>query len=76
MDNSPNPEAPHQAVILVRHELNERNATGEMLPRSVKQGSKLYTFIGKDFATVDALLTQFLEGIQDEEKRINESQAE
>lgn len=67
--NKPNPEAPHQAVVLVRYEVNERDETGRMLPKSMKQASKVYTFVGKNFKDVDAQLTSFLERIENASKQ-------
>ena len=76
--NKPNPEAPHQAVILVRYEINERDELGRMLPKTLKSASKVFTFLGKDFKEAEDQVNSFLERITnatETTKKIEQSQA-
>lgn len=69
------PEAPHQAVILVRVENCALLPNGQNSNRVSKSRSELFTFSGKDFADVEAQVDQFMQRVKNAEATVNESSA-
>lgn len=63
-----NPEAPHQAVILVRWENFERDDLGRCVGRPSTSDSNTYTFVGNTHAEVEEQVQSFLRRIENGEK--------
>lgn len=54
-----NKDAQHQAVVLVRYEVHERDKMGT-LSKPVKTGKKIMTFVGKNYDECMEKLGEFL----------------
>ncbi len=59
-----NPDAPHQAVILVRYENFERDDLGRCVGRPSTSDSKTFTFMGNSHAEVQQEVEAFLRRIE------------
>jgi hypothetical protein len=70
------PNAPHQAVILVRVENCSRLPDGQNSNRVSRSRSEVVSFEGKDFAEVEDKVNQFIKRMKDAEATINESQTQ
>ena len=68
-----NPKAPHQAVILVRYEIHERDETGRCIGRPADTKSELFTFIGKDFQEAQSQAEEFIGRLNNGEKTTKET---
>lgn len=63
-----NPEAPHQAVVLVKYENFERDDLGRCVARPSSKNSKVYTFTGKNYEVVQQQVESFLQRIENEKE--------